>query len=485
MKTTFKKTLLAAAVAGFSLNAVAAVDVVTNSTAVTYSTERLANTATTVTIPRENFVVTLGAEYAVGDIIKFTFSNDAIAASQFRSTITSSDTLLGTGLPDANVAGATITLGLLSSDATSVTYRVTEVSTAATTVGQKFTIAANATFAATASKVLSGLTVTYAAETSNGVTIDAGTKSSFQLVHTGSEFSVTAPTKLNATIDVEESRLLFSNVGGHSTTVDRLDVTTTQAAGIDTDGTGPLPVTNFTNPVTFTSVKHTITGDFSWVEDADANTAGIQPDTSTLTLTGCAGAADADDATWTATSVSFTCTTAAAINVDFDITQGGAKAPVTVPTTSYSLESLVTYNVGTAKTATFGPIDAGSWTLNGSQVRVPYMVVNNSRFGIIANVANHGSKDGAITLDVFAEDGTKLASNYAAGTSKAGSVTSVAAALKAALVAAGKDLDNTTKFSFQVTTNVPQNDVQVYAAYTDATTSERAIVNNDGRVQSK
>lgn len=484
MKTTFKMTLLAAAIAGFSMNAVAAVNIVDNSTAVAFSTERLANTATTVNVPNKNLQVELGAEYAVGDIIKFTFSSDAIAASQFRTTITTSDTLLATGLPDANAAGATITLGQLSSDATSVTYRVTEVSGALTTVGQKFTIAAGTDFAATASKLNGGLTVTYAAQTSNGITIDAGNKSSIQLVYAASEFS-TAITKLDAIIDVNDSRLSF--VGGLFT--DALGVTVAQSATYDPDGAaGPLAPVSFLSPVVYVSSKYVVEGDFSWVQDTSTTTAGIQAAASAVAITGCTGATNGSTGvTFTATSMAFTCTDspATAVTATFDVRQGNAKAPAALPSGSYTVTNTINYTVGTAKTLAIGPKDAGLWKLNGSQVRVPYMVVGGSRFGAIANVTNHSGRDGDITLDIFAEDGSTIASNYAAGTSKAGSVTSLAGALNAALAAKGISTASPVKFSFQITTNVPENDVIVYAAYTDNTTSERAIVNNDSKVQIK
>jgi hypothetical protein len=494
MKTIFKKTLVAVALAGLSANAFAAVDTVTDSVAVTYSAQRLDNTATTVTIPRENYEITLGAEYAIGDIIKFTFSNDAIAASQFRSTITTSDTLAVTGLPAANVAGATLTLGLLSSDATSVTYRVTEVSAALTTVGQKFTIAANATFAASAAKLKtgSGITVTYSAQTASGVIIDAGStaKPTFQLVHTATEYTSKVDEALNATIDVEEGRLLFSNVGGHSTTVDRLGVTAAQVAGIDTDGAaGPLGVTAFTSPTALVKVKHVINGDFSWVVDATPATASIVPVDATLAIAGCTGAVDAGDATWTATSVTFECTNAAAIDLDFNVVQGsgtGASARV-LPVGKYTYSGDVTFNAGAAdqvlNVAT--GTAAGEWTLNGSNVNVPYMVfgtLNGLAYGQIINVANTSSVEGDIVVDVWKDDGSVLLSNIKVATSKANSTTSIAGAIRTALAGAGF---TDGKVSLRIVTNAPDNAVSVYSAYVDSVTRERAIVNNDSAVQYK
>lgn len=493
MKTTFKKTLLALALTGVAGSAMAAVDLSTGSTAVAHSVERLGGTAVNVTTAKEDLVIELGAEYAVGDIIKLTFNTDAVAASEFLTTITSSDTLALDGTPAANGAGATVTLGLLSSDATSVTYRVTEVSAALTTVGQKFTVAKNANMNVNAAKLKAAgkLTVTYSAQTSNGVTIDAGNDSTFTMIYTASEFSVSvaAANRLNGVIDVNASRLNFDDAAAPANHQDVLTITAAQLPTVDPDGTGPLLPVAFANPVAFVpGLKYVVKGDFSWVKDADANTAGIQPAAAALTIAACTGATDATDAVWTVDSVTFTCTDAAPTSpaLTFDIGQGAAKAPIAVNPSDFTVTATIGYNDGAAKSLELGPINAGAWTLNGSVVRVPYMVVQNGRFGTILNVTNHSSKDGDITLDVFDEDGTVLASNYAAGVSKAGSVTNVAQAARNALTAAGKNLNNVTKFSVQIVTNVPEDDVIVYAAYTDANNGgERAIVNNDSKVQTK
>ncbi len=479
MKTTFKKTLVASAILAFAGVANAAVDIASGSTAVGFSTERLANTATTVNFPNANLVFEMGAEYAVGDIITLTFSTDAIAASQFLSSV---QTSVGTGAGDGGV-DQQITLGLLSSTANSVTYRVTEVENATTTIGLTFSVGAAANIAVNAAKLQSAgsLSVTYAAETANGVAIDQGNGSTFQMIYTGSEFaySVASANRLNGVVDVNNERLTFEG----DETEDALTISVSQKTTFEINSAGDT--VNILQPVTYVGVEHTVSGDFSWVTDDDTDTAVIDPIADALTVAACTGVADATDATWTVSSVTFECTDAAPTNpvLTFDIGEGDAEAADSVNATAFTASAVITYNAGgTDKEFAVGPINAGAWTLNGSQVRVPYMVVGGSRFGIIANVTNHGSRDGEITLDVFAEDGSTIVSNYPAGTSKAGSVTSVAPALIAAL---GGSPAAVTKFSFQVTTNVPENDVLVYAAYTDNTTSERAIVNNDSKVQVK
>lgn len=182
-------------------------------------------------------------------------------------------------------------------------------------------------------------------------------------------------------------------------------------------------------------------------------------------------------------SLQFTGSAATAYTVTLTVPSTSGKAVTPIKANTFGLTSKVVY--GTSGESTYTG-SAGEWKLNGSQVRVPYLVLQDGRFSSIINVTNHGSKEGAISVDVFDEAGAKIASNYPAGTSKPGSVVSVAGPVRAALVAAGKDLTQTTKFSVQIVTNVPENDVIVYAAYADSQNGgERAIVNNDSKVQTK
>jgi len=489
MKTIFKKTLVAVALAGLSANAFAAVNLVDGSTQVAYSTQALEAIATTFTVPGQNFVVELGAEYAVGDIVTFTFSNDALASSQLASTITTSSALAANGSPAANGAGkAAVTLGLLSTTATSATYRVTEVSTAATTVGQKFILAKlgtvapatdPTTLALNAAKVKAGngFKISFAAQTSNGIVIDSSaSKSSIQLVLTGDQFAVAAKPVLDAIIDVNADRKKFE--GG--VTVDALTLTTTNKTGVDlnADGTADVLWVPVTGSVAYNKVSYVVKGDFSWIKDTDTDTPAIDFDPATLTVpVACTiGTVKVD-------SIAVSCTTAAAHVLTFDTAQGPETDPV-IPVTSFTYDATVTHT--TDKTIAYATgLTAGSWTLNGSSVFVPYMVygtLNDVSYGQVINVANNSSKVGDIKVDAWNEDGTVLLSNVKVGEAKANTVTSIAGAVRSALNGAG--LVN-GKVSMKITTNVPGKAVTVYSAYVDGVTRERAIVNNDSAVQTK
>lgn len=500
MKTIFKKTLVAVAVLGLSTNAFADVDLVGTNTSVMYSTQTL-DGLTNASVTNSNFVITLGAEYAVGDIITLTFSNDALVAGQLKSTITTSTALTANGNTGVNASGAQVTLGLLSQTATSATYRVTEVSTGATTVGQKFTvfsqdvggvIVAPVTLNAAKVKAGNGFKVSYAAQTSNGIVIDASsTKSSFQLVYTTDQFAMKADPLFDGVIDVANDRKQFDPAA----TTDTATFTLTNKPTQDPDGTGPLTALNLVSPVAFNEATLVIKGDFSWVKDSNTTDAGIQAAAATLNIPAAACTAAATtgataNVTWAVDKVTIVCDTNAGdevtgvnpIAVTLNTAQGGAA--VVIPASTFTYDATLKY--AATKTASYASgLSAGSWTLNGSSVFVPYMVygtLNEVSYGQVINVANNSSKVGDIKVDAWNEDGTVLLSNVKVGEAKANTVTSIAGAVRTALNGAG--LVN-GKVSMKITTNVPGKAVTVYSAYVDGVTRERAIVNNDSAVQTK
>ena len=467
MKTTFKKTLLAAslaAVAGVSQAATVAI------TGVNVSQEG-SKGAASVAVP--NVVVTLGAEYTTNDTVTLT-----ITGAEF-------DAALST--PSASVALAgtdTATYGLLSKSATSVTFRITDVADndggGVAFTGRDLTITGLVMKTDTVIDATGDISIAYSAKTNSNLDIDNTGTLSDVAATVVAQFSSSVTKSLNAVIDVEKSRQQFT-AGDDSTTTDVMTVTIAEAAAA-------------VNDAVYSKATHTIKGDFSWM-NTNA-TAGVDAGE----LTAAFGVTGAGDDTFTQSinaamdTITVVATDAGADAVEahtFTFTNAGeGTGNAVLNAQSFTVSTVVEWDApvaaaGSKTTATDAA--AGSWTLNGSVVRVPYLVMKDGRFGSIINVTNHGSKSGAIVVDIFDENGTKLQSNYAAGTSNAGSVTSIANAVRNGLVAAGKDVVNSTiKYSVQITTNVPADDISVYAAYTDSQNGgERAIVNNDSKVQTK
>lgn len=471
MKNTFKKALLATSIAAGAGLAQAAVVTVPGATNISFEGSV---GATSVAAP--DVTATLEAEYTQNDTITFTISGAEYDAAN------STPAILFTDDPGLGASANAATLGLLSQTDTSVTFRITAVTDdAADGVvfnGGTFVLSGMAFKTSSVIDAAGDINVSYSALTNNAQSIDnSGTLTAVNATVV-EQLSSSVTKALNGIVDVQNDRQQFT-AGDDTITTDVMVVT-------------PVEAVAAVNDVAFSVATHIIKGDFSWMDtDSDgtidageeaaafaATTGGDDvlvttiTGTDTIQVVGTDGGADAVEAyTFTFTNAGIGAGNAILSAQDFTISTTLAyDAPAAAAATKTILTDSDT---------------AGSWTLNGSVVRVPYLVVNNSRFGLIANVTNHGAQTGDIVLDVWDEDGTVLATNYAAGTSTPGSLVSVASSLKAALTAAGKDLDNTTKFSFQITTNVPEEDIFVYAAYTDATTAERAIVNTDAAVQTK
>lgn len=317
---------------------------------------------------------------------------------------------------------------------------------------------------------------------------DAGSRVLFSVKN---QISAAVNPVLNAVISTQASRKTF--VGGGA---DALTVTLTDNSGyafaLATDATVNAKAT------------HVLSGDFGFLRDADktafgGNANGSLSSAEIATYVAKTGVANGTVDTFTfalsADNSKLTVTQTAVQGLDGDITltitppAEGKTAAVAATATalqagSFSLAaSLATDD---SDFAIASGASAGAWTLDGSVVKVPYLVLQEGRFGTVVTVSNSGNRTGEILLDIVDEAGGPIVSGLNAGSSTPGSIVNVSGKIKDALVAKGKDLTKVNKFSVVITTNVPQNDILVYSAYTDSQNGgERAIVNNDSKVQTK
>lgn len=481
MKTMFKKTLVAVALAGLSANAFAAADVTGSGITV------ISKQGAIATVDQPVLTVTLGAEYAVGDVITFSFSGGALKPATVANQ-------LSAVLPDVNDV---MTLGLLEATESYAKYRVTVLNkdgAAAETTAAGTVALTGLDFTGSAVLAADGVSFSYAAVTSNGLSLDTtGTKLSKKVIFVGDELTAKVATKLNRKIDVTNERKFFTGADP----LDEEDTLVIDSALVTTveTSTGVNTAIDLATVATVTKVAYTVKGDFSWIQDDDADVAGVQPAAGTLTLTNCAGAAPTfATPVVTATQITFSCNAGnAATSLKFNIGQGAANgdgSPVVLNVNNFTADATFTYTTNggvTGKTEVgFADADAGSWTLNGSTVNVPYLVfgtLGTVQFSQVINVANTSGVEGDISVDVWAEDGTVLLSNEKVGVAKANSTTSIAGKVRDALKDK-KSFEN-GKVSLRIVTNVPEDSVSVYSAYTDVGSRERAIVNNDSKVQTK
>jgi hypothetical protein len=452
MKQLFKTTLLAATIAVTCGSAVAGTVSVSKQT---HSMEGLTGVKTTVTSNVISYAI--AAAYAVGDKITFTFPTGALVATTFPSQLNVA--AVNSATPTLAIAG--MALGLLNSDADSVTYRVTSLSqptgdaataggayTDRTTIGATLPLGTVGVGYTPASVLLGAVTVTVSSQTSVGDNLDSTGTRTATVAEAKSQFgTAVANTMFDGVIDVAASRKLF--VTPPSTTTDSMMWT-------------------ITNPVT--------TG---WM-----NMATINPTAGTVvTLYGEAGMmTDLTDTVWSNKGTRVFDATAASLTTSYngqvtnDTVTFTAPGTVVLETQEFTTDLVYNYSsaaaVAGSKTIVTG-LASGEWELNGATVNIPYMPYGATASQIIY-VSNAGSQDGEILVTTFGDDGIMRdlgVVEVAAGKT----VTKIGPEIRDLLLADGFA---GTKASITITVNAPSADITVYASY-NIGGADRGFVNTD------
>lgn len=326
-----------------------------------------------------------------------------------------------------------------------------------------------------------GVSITVAVRSATGVGIEpagTGEKLTRKIVYVGDEYGVKVATDgaMDREIDLSTNRTKFTTgeggTGADNTRYSRLTYTVTDAAGVAyKDDSNANQTAAFATTTTRNDTDFTITGDFSWIKDDNATTAGIQAKTGTIVH------GDATNCTTkeiTAGSVKFTCTnafTAGNGTVTFDIYQGATASPISVADSLYTLSAVQKFTPasGTATSiAVANNAAAGEWTNNGTTKALDYMPFGTDISQIIY-VTNLTAEVGKIYVTATLEDGSALLSGVYLADTIANGITPLAAKLEAAL--AGKDVaGKKVALSF----DIESSKATVYGAYKIG--SDRALV---------
>ena len=428
MKQIFKKTILAAAIAGLSNYAVAG-DVLNDT--LEYSTEGLKTLAPDAEKTIESLAYELGANYIASDEITITFS-PAGSLSSFDAD--------GYIIAEGDVEGDSITFSLLSQTDDSVTFRVTAVTDNYDTTETEVDF--GAALLNVSSILADDVSVTYSSiKAGSDAAFDEGSEGSNTgvLTSTASQISAIDVTdKFDEVIDVDSGRTQFEFSGEDSMTFE-----------IEND-------TSLEDPAEFTNTYVEI--EIQTIEDGE--------DLSFVSLNGNAnyddgllivdyeGAVTTDTIRIDVNPNSITSLVAQAFSVSAEYFDGEADE-----------EGEDTFSAGE-------DVPAGEWTLNGNVVNIPYMPFAPG-ISQILYVTNSGDFDGGVYVTAYDEDGTEYDLGMVA-TAGASSVTKITAQVKDALAAEGFEKG---KLSIDVTVNAPDGDITVQAAYNIG--SDRGFVITD------
>lgn len=476
-----KKSLIALAIASVA-GAASAADITTTKYEILSAQGAVGTENVVVT---DDVVVTLAAEYKVDDIIKFNFTGvdiDEAASTLVTNVVLADDPTTGdnNANPDANdLPYGTMTLGLLSSDKNSLTYRVTSLDYTnekpqnttkggiITLQGLKFEVS---------SLLTSGSgSVTYSAETSTGIQLDKSAKNTTVLFDVKNQFAASVPVKLDAVIDVNEQRLRFEVLAETPAATeyhqDSVGLKAEQIVYKDAEDNN----LDFALPAVIEGMKATLVGDFSFLGEADPQTGVIATDkvdvadsVNDLVEPTVKVYADkivverADNALDTVT-----------VTIDIAGDEKAGFADKAINTQQFTAEIDVLYATAAGKANQVfeagNKLNAGEWTLNGAVVHVPFMPFRDG-FAPIVNVSNTSNQDGDIEVLVYAENNAawvEPVSYMLPVQAKAQAQTNITAALKS--VGIQGDV------AFDIIVNAPKNDIEVNALYYN--NGDRAVMN--------
>ena len=442
----FKKSLVAMALSTIAFNTMAASLVTDSGNVDLIGKEFVANEATGVALTATT--TTLGAQYSVGDIIKFTVSGATIDVANSVPALT---------FTDAGTDGTTMTLGLLSNADNVLTYRVT-AATGNHAGGTADTLALAGVKLTTASVVAAGdITLTFSAETSTGIAIDSAATNSKKVMKAVNQYltSFAASTdKLDATVSVASLRTNFGT-GVYTDVVAPTFADYTPLtgegwnAGLALQGGAP------------TATKFTVNGDFSFL---DTNGDGKIATGDKIPAPFSGTVAIASD------MQSFTVTGGAAFaKVSSTITAGNAAGDVTIENQSFTVDTETTYTPKTGATAKkTNSLAAGGWDLDGSDDDIALMPFG-SEYAQSITVANDGSVEGAITVTLIADGKTYVKTLDAVAAAK--SVTNISLEVAAFAEASGI----TGNAFVNVVANVPQANIFVKGVYYHKASADRVL----------
>lgn len=462
MKTMFQKSLVALALAATGFSASAAV--VKQDATLAYadvSKQFLTSSAAPTTVGAK-FSVELNAEYKNDDVVEVKFSAP-VASSWTATDVIAAKDRTGTALVNAD-GKAVVTLGWLSTstDGLTVRFRVTDVNKAGgnSTKGT-FLVFTDVKFATATVLANKDIKATYSATTATGgFALDSEKTNTAVILAAVDQFSA-ENTDFEGQITLASKRqALAGQVDG---SVDLTDDIATLRTGAT---------------VALNEVTYTVEGDFSWIKDTAA-TAGLDAGAGVITpIATCAYVSTQS----TKAKLVFTCDDDFGVAIDIGdnttaVTIGsnpadGGKA-TTLNATKYTVTSNVDYTTGDFDLQTREAI--GEWTVEGVTVDVPYLVygVNGDKdYNIITTVTNTSSAAGKVTVDLFDATGKSLQSAIDAGSVAAKGQLNLATAIKTGL---GSYVG---KFSARIFVEVPANQAEVYSAYQDKESAERAIVIN-------
>jgi len=405
------------------------------------------------------FGVSLGADYVSGDRIRV-----VLAGAEYQTTSAIS-------APTGTAAAGTCTLSVLGfADATTANFRVP----ASLPNGTPCVF----TMPIKTSTVGSSATLTFSSLFSTGEALEGATTAK-TVITTTDQFSASVVKVLAGVVDVERARYHFA--------ADDTSAASTLAGNESQLVVSLGNATSAVSPVGMASVAAvtvSVTGDFTWLDDQSSGFGTCAAGD----LTGGNGQAVLVQASGVAQAGSLNCGTLSyvisgsaageftggLVTIAMGKTNAATAAAGTYDRTipapsSYSTSVAFSYfSSGTAATALSatelaGTTSAGSFTLNGSTIYVPFLPYNSSTTRVVY-LTNRSDQSGGVTATAVADGSGAACPSFSVATAKANGVTLLTAGIDAGIRACyGADFDG--KVALTIVSNIPGGKAEVFSAY--------------------
>jgi len=425
------------------------------------------------------FGAATGANYVAGDRIRVSISgaefltSGSIASPNATTTVTIGTTSTVTqtcanvdviGFADANTANFRLG-GSLASGSTCYFTLPVKVSTVAST----------------------GATMSFSSQFSTGESLEAAV--SRGVIATSDQFSASVVKALAGTVDVEKARYQFASD----------DVSATTAlAGNESQLVVSLgnATTGLTGVAKVNTATITVVGDFSWLDDTSAgfNTCAADDATSgnaqaaLVQVSGGSAVTSLNCGTlsYAITGGSAGEFTSALVTIALGKTNAATAAAGTYDRTipapsSYTASVTFSYSQATAvSTATeLASTSAGSFSLNGSTIYVPFLPYNSSTTRVVY-LTNRSDQVGAVTASAVADGSGAACPSFTVATAKANGVTLLTAGIDAGIRACyGADFDG--KIALTIVSNIPGGKAEIFSGYNRNGSLTTVVNSSNGR----
>jgi len=433
--------------------------------------------ATTTASQAVTVGIIIGADYVQGDRVKIAITSGAAKFVNSGTPATPSGTVTSTATSGGATSTTTLTCGNLSvigfADETNVNYRVGAGGLANGTLCN-FVLPVRVSTLTDANTSL-----TFSSQFSTGESLEAPV--SKRVISTTDQFSASVVKALAGVVDVEKARFHFASddtsaanaiVGGNES---QLVLSIGNAAADVPAGVASVA-----------SVSVSVVGDFTWLDDSSAGFGTCAADDITsgnaqaVVVSGANGSAgtlaslNCGTLSYVISGAASGAFTGGLVTIALGKTNAATVAAGTYDRTIPAPQSYTTsvsfsyFSTGTAATALSASelastTSAGSFSLNGSTIYVPFLPYNSSTSRVVY-LTNRSDQTGGVSASAIADGTGAVCPSFNVATAKANGVTLLTSGIDAGIRACyGADFDG--KVALTIVSNIPGGKAEIFSAY--------------------